>query len=460
MKRVESLVARLVLVVWALGATRVQAAATDDVQRLLAQADLSAQVALPVGTPLTAERAQALWRVLLERAPTAHSFAPRTVVSRLLREAFASGQPVPYATLLADTARFAPLVVVRPDGDACAALTGTPLASLGRPVLSEGHLYVQHLRVGSFYFDRAGVFFDVDEALAPRGPPLGELPLGRDVATAALLGTQEAMAQWAEALATLLLHPVRTVEGLRLLPSTVAGLIATSPEYFARYGAMNLEDQVREASRLATHVLTLQGGLASQGTRLAQAARLPVLGLSARGELAVRVVALPAGSLTEAVGAGAASASVVLMAQGSPGSGASWTPPPGGPGQWERKPESMPQEAQRYQSQVTGAPEGWVYRVRTGPGPKDFVDFDGFRDGALLEAKGPGYEELLRKMHGKPWFEGLDQLLEQARRQLRAAQGVPLEWHVAERKLADLLRDLFREENLDRIRVIPTPSPH
>jgi hypothetical protein len=457
MTRVESLVARLALV-WLLVAAGARAAEADDVQRLWVHAALPAPAALPVGQSLTPERAQTLWRALLTGAPTARSFAPRTVLARLLREAFSSGRPVSYATLLADTARFRPLVVVRPDGYACAALTGAPLASLGRPVLLGGQLHVQHLRVGAFYFDRAGVFFAVDEALAPWGQPQGELPLGRDPATAALLGSQQAVEQMAEALAALLLHPVRSLEGLHLLPSTLAGLIATSPEYFARYGAMNLEDQVHEASRLATHVLTLQGGLASQGARLVEATRLPVLGLSARGELVVRVVALPAGSVLEAVGAGAASASVVLMAGETPEDGASGPPPPGGPGRWERKPENMTQEARRYQARVTGAPEGWVYRVRTGPGPKDFVDFDGFREGVLLEAKGPGYEALLRKMQGKPWFEGVDQMLEQAKRQLRAAKGAPVEWHVAEQKVADLLRELFREAELGRIKIIPTPN--
>ena len=118
----------------------------------------------------------------------------------------------------------------------------------------------------------------------------------------------------------------------------------------------------------------------------------------------------------------------------------------------------MPQEAQRYQSQVTGAPEGWVYRVRTGLGPKDFVDFDGFRDGALLEAKGPGYEELLRKMHGKRWFNGLKDMASQARRQLEAAHDVPLQWHFAEREVADRLREVLRSQGASHIQVIHTPS--
>ena len=77
------------------------------------------------------------------------------------------------------------------------------------------------------------------------GPPLGELGLGRDPLNAALDGAQEAMGEMVSALAASLLHPVRTVEDLAQLPTTLARLIASSPEYFARYGAMSHEDQIQ-----------------------------------------------------------------------------------------------------------------------------------------------------------------------------------------------------------------------
>jgi hypothetical protein len=117
----------------------------------------------------------------------------------------------------------------------------------------------------------------------------------------------------------------------------------------------------------------------------------------------------------------------------------------------------MPEASQRYHSQVTGAPEGWVYRVRTGPGPKDFVDFDGFKKGALQEAKGPGYRELLEKMDGKGWFKGKAEMLEQARRQLDAAGGTPIQWHFAEKEVADAIRAVFTQRNLEAIEVLYTP---
>lgn len=434
------------------------AAEADDIQGLLRHTGLPESVHLPPGQSLTTGKAQALWRGLLDSPATLRTFAPRTALARLLREALATGQPVPYAELLARTERLRPLVVVRPDGYGAVALTGKPVAKLGRPTLHQGELYVQGLRVGAFYFDNGGVYFTVDETLRMQeGPPVGERPLGRDPATAALLGAEDALEEMARGLATFFTQPVRSLEGLAQLPSTVAGLIATSPEYFARYGAMNLEDQLREAARLATHVLTLQGGATTAGPRIASASRLPVLTVSAKGSLVVHELAVPAGAMTAVVGTGATSVSIVLMAQGNGPTGgtSSWPPPPAGPGQWMQKAENMSKDSRRHQSEVTGAPEGWVYRVRTGPGPKDYVDFDGFKDGVLLEVKGPGYEALLKKMQGKPWFEGIEEMLDQAQRQFKAAQGTPIHWHFAEREVAELIRSLLKKKGLDEIKVLP-----
>ncbi|WNG42939.1 hypothetical protein F0U60_01635 [Archangium minus] len=434
------------------------AAEADDFQVLLRHGGLPQSVYLSPGQPLTLEKAQSLWRGLVDGPANLRTFAPRTTLARLLHESSATGRTLPYDELLARTERFRRLVVARPDGYCAVALTGTPISWLGQPTLQQGELYVQRMRVGTFHFDGGGVYFTVDEALRKQeSPPVGERGTGRDPATAALLGAEAALEEMARGLAALLTEPARTLEGLAHLPTAVSGLIASSPEYFARYGAMNLEDQIREAARLAMHVLTLQGGAATVGPRLASASRLPVLTVSARGVLAVREVALPTGAMTSGVGAGATSVSIVFMAQGGNASGgnSTWPPAPAGPGQWTKKRERMTLEAQRYQSQLTGAPEGWVYRVRTGPGPKDFVDFDGFKNGVLLEVKGPGYRQLLKKMQGRPWFEGVEEMLDQAERQLKAAGSTPLQWHFAEQEVADLMRRRFQSKNLDRIEIFP-----
>lgn len=62
-------------------------------------------------------------------------------------------------------------------------------------------------------------------------------------------------------------------------------------------------------------------------------------------------------------------------------------------------------------------------------------------------------------MQGKQWFDGLEEMLDQAERQFRAAKGTPIEWHFAEREVADLVRKLLEERFLGRIKVIPTIPP-
>jgi len=118
----------------------------------------------------------------------------------------------------------------------------------------------------------------------------------------------------------------------------------------------------------------------------------------------------------------------------------------------------MSEEALRYQSQVTGTPAGWVYRIVFGPGPNDFVNFDGFMSGVLLEAKGPNLARFIADdLSPLQFFKGGEKMLEQAARQFRASRGTPIRWIVAEKKFADYLRVLFRRNNLASIEVIHVP---
>ncbi|HYO70309.1 MAG TPA: hypothetical protein VEU33_29945, partial [Archangium sp.] len=187
------------------------AAEPDDFQVLLRHSGLPESVHLAPGQSLTPEKAQALWRGLVDGPANLLTFAPRTTLARLLRESSATSKPLPYAELLIRTARFRRLVVARPDGYCAVALTGTPISWLGQPTLQQGELYVQRMRVGAFYFDGGGVYFTVDEALRKQdSPPVGERALGRDPATAALLGTEAALEEMARGLANLLTEPART----------------------------------------------------------------------------------------------------------------------------------------------------------------------------------------------------------------------------------------------------------
>jgi Restriction endonuclease fold toxin 5 len=100
-------------------------------------------------------------------------------------------------------------------------------------------------------------------------------------------------------------------------------------------------------------------------------------------------------------------------------------------GGWERDPQfdSYSRRTQRYEAQITHAP-GLDYVVRN-PGHAP-VRFDGCAvwepEHHLLEAKGPGYAQLIPYGFQKMF----DSAKDQAGRQADAAPGQEIEWHIAE----------------------------
>jgi len=121
----------------------------------------------------------------------------------------------------------------------------------------------------------------------------------------------------------------------------------------------------------------------------------------------------------------------------------------------------MSKRAARYQEQISGQPVSEAYWVGGVGRNSGGVKFDGFKDGVLLEAKGPGYaNKFNEELAPKPWFapSGADQLVDQAKRQLRAAPGVPIRWHIAEKKAADAIRNLLNGESVKGIEVVHTPA--
>ncbi|MFL5359223.1 Tox-REase-5 domain-containing protein [Archangium sp.] len=418
----------------------------------------------PSGAALYQEQARELLGRLAKTRATPQSLAPRRLLFWLLREVLAGGERVEYADLKWRAERFGFLVMARPDGYLVSAPTGTPLQRMGPLELEQGEWKVGLLRVGDFYFSHAGVLYPVTEALRrAEGPPLAELSLGRDPLNAALDGAQDAMTEMAVALAGSILHPIRTVEDLGQLPTTVARLIASSPEYFARYGAMSHEDQIREAARLSTHVLALLGGVrASVGRISGLGAELPVLSLTAEGELVLGGVVVAEGTAATAVSVDLGALSVLHMAgkgqgksSGASGKAGKPTPktPPRGPGNWKyKKPTNESKRSQDYQEQITGRPAWYVYMV-------GILEFDGFNGLELLEAKGPGYLEFFNP-DGTPkyWYVKsgkFNQMMDQAGRQSRAARdlGYPVAWHVSDAKVAEFLRKKFKTEKLNNITV-------
>jgi hypothetical protein len=220
----------------------------------------------------------------------------------------------------------------------------------------------------------------------------------------------------------------------------------------------------------ATRALVMLGMVAAGNTAAGMAATLPKLpgagpaAVVAEAQLNIRFTA-PALAQVESVALSAegvtialAPNAVAMAASGNSGGqvGTQAVPPSsGGPGEWGRTSEGMSEQARRYQAQVTGAPEGYVYRVKLGD---KSVKFDGYDGGVLIETKSTGYAQWInKKLEFFGNFQGRNQMLEQAKRQLEAAQGTPIRWIVAEERLAGALRKMFKAERLP-IEVVHVPS--
>lgn len=107
----------------------------------------------------------------------------------------------------------------------------------------------------------------------------------------------------------------------------------------------------------------------------------------------------------------------------------------------------------RYEEFITGAPSGRKYRVRC-------IDFDGYdaQRNVLLYAK------LFRRLRRQPKQWGLrgwdGPVINEARRQVRAAQGEPIEWHIGLEEPAERVRTLladYTDITENRLKVIYTP---
>ena len=97
------------------------------------------------------------------------------------------------------------------------------------------------------------------------------------------------------------------------------------------------------------------------------------------------------------------------------------------------------------------------YVLTTDNGQK--VKFDGYESGQYHEAKGPGYAKFVDKDgEFKEWFKGSDNLADQAKRQVEAADGRPVIWSIAEPETADAIDQLLTDKYIDGIIVKTVPK--
>lgn len=113
----------------------------------------------------------------------------------------------------------------------------------------------------------------------------------------------------------------------------------------------------------------------------------------------------------------------------------------------------------RYQEQITGTNRGQEYVV---PHPREgrpAVEYDGWDSSrqTYLEAKN-GYGSYLAKTDaGRLTASGREKFVTEARAQVEAAGGKPVEWHFSDPEVARAARRAFRDEGLP-IRVVHTPT--
>ncbi|MDP7707557.1 Tox-REase-5 domain-containing protein [Mycobacterium sp. TY815] len=129
------------------------------------------------------------------------------------------------------------------------------------------------------------------------------------------------------------------------------------------------------------------------------------------------------------------------------------TPVPHGPGTWQQVTESMSDRAAQYQMQITGHPITDGYIVSG-------VKFDGFANGALIDAKS-FYAQFTQNGQFMQWWAasptGGEAVISQAARQLAAAGGIPIQWYVAEPEALSAFRQLLSSRGMSGIQLVLAP---
>jgi len=103
---------------------------------------------------------------------------------------------------------------------------------------------------------------------------------------------------------------------------------------------------------------------------------------------------------------------------------------------------NMSKQALEYEARACNKDPGKGYY-------KDNVQFDGYENSKLVDAKYyPKDSKMTKSLQGENYFVG-NKLLDQARRQLRAAGSTSIEWRVASEEAASKIRQLFQANDIN-----------
>ena len=420
------------------------------------------------GGALTPTQAARLLKRLLGKPVTLGQFPSRLAAGYLLRKALEGGE-LSRAELLRQVERFTHLAVLRPDGCLAWVRSGKTQQRVASVEWRDGGFRAHGFELGRFYDGRTGVYRLLDGDLREAdGRPLAEVYDDADYLGRSLDGAESAVVKLALSLGHFFTYPLDSLAALKNLPTGVAELIESSPEYFERFRYMTRGEQIEAVAELATNLLLTTGTAAATtrtvtGVLAGAEATVPVLSLSAQGALTLERVAVPVGRAASVLGGGSGAAIILHRANANTGQSA----PSGGkgPGEWGPADEKGASErARAYQEQISGRSYDEAYWVG-GIGRKSGgTKFDGFEEDVLLEAKGPGYAEFFEKnLSPKSWYVAsgkAEELVDQARRQTErvAGRGILIEWHVAEKHAADAIRKLLAARGFPEISVIHSPA--
>lgn len=120
-------------------------------------------------------------------------------------------------------------------------------------------------------------------------------------------------------------------------------------------------------------------------------------------------------------------------------------------GKWTNVSENMSDAAASFQKQITGVDATQSFKLNG-------VKFDGVTDGGvLLDAKSGMQNFVGKDGNFQSWFKGGQGLIDQATRQLDAANGVPVQWHFENKSVMQATQNLFNKQGIEGIELIHTP---
>jgi len=86
------------------------------------------------------------------------------------------------------------------------------------------------------------------------------------------------------------------------------------------------------------------------------------------------------------------------------------------------------------------------------------VKFDGVtKDSVLLDAKSGMKNFVGEDGNFKSWLKGADNMVDQANKQLKAADGAPIQWHFEDKSVMEATQNLFKKNDIEGIELIYTP---